>query len=72
MRGRAIIIKGDDTKIYKEVIFVLRDDKPDLILADKIITKFKKINKLKNILECVFYFVLISCVIVIIIKIILI
>ena len=72
MRGRAIIIKGDDTKIYKEVIFVLRDDKPNLIMADKIILELQKTIKLKKILECVFYFVLICCLIIIIIKIILI
>lgn len=55
MKGRAIIIKGDDTKYYDEVIFVMKDEK---LLADKIINSYRKICRIKIMLESIFYFVM--------------
>ncbi len=55
--NRTIIIKGNATKFYDEVIFVMKEKNPDLFLADKIFNKYdaKKIIRIKLILECVFY-----------------
>jgi len=75
---RTIIIKGDASKSYEEVIFIMKDNfknyYPDLFLADKILAhyKFKKSCRLKNILECSFYFSVLILIIIIGVKIILI
>lgn len=68
---KTIIIKGDESKFYDEVIFVMKETTPDLILADKIINKIKGENiiKVKMILECIFYFVLLILILLISIKI---
>ncbi len=71
MKGKAIVIKGDSTKCYDEVIFVMKKEKPNLILADKIINKYKreKMYVITNILECGFYLIMLVLAIVIGIKI---
>ena len=68
---KTIIIKGDDSKFYDEVIFVMKETVPDLILADKIINKIKDENiiRIRMILECIFYFVLLILITLISIKI---
>lgn len=68
---KTIIIKGDESKFYDEVIFVMKETAPNLILADKIINKIKGENiiKVKMILECIFYFVLLILILLISIKI---
>ena len=67
---RTIIIKGDATKFYDEVIFVMKEKNPDLFLADKIFNKYeeKKIMIIRLILECVFYVCLLIFVLVLLIK----
>ena len=71
MRGKAIIIKGDNTKCYDEVIFVMKKEQPDLVLADKIINKYRYelIQRTKIFFECIFYFVMLILAIIIGIKI---
>ena len=68
---RTIIIKGDATKFYDEVIFVMKEKNPDLFLADKIFNKYDadKIIRIKLILECVFYVCLLVFILVLLIKI---
>ena len=67
---QTIIIKGDATKFYDEVIFVMKEKNPDLFLADKIFNKYDagKIIKIRLILECVFYVCLLIFVLVLLIK----
>ncbi len=55
MRGKAIIVKGDDTNFYDEIIFVMKDEKE---LANKIIARNKKICRGKIMFESIFYFVM--------------
>lgn len=68
---KTIVIKGDDSKCYDEVIFVMKNKTPDLFLADKIINKYKDENimRVRIFFECVFYCILIILIIVISVKI---
>ena len=70
-KTRTIIIKGDKTKSYDEVIFIMKNKKPSLLLADKLINKYKReyILKLKLILESIYYLSLFIFALVIFIKI---
>lgn len=70
-KTRTIIIKGDKTKSYDEVIFIMKNKKPSLFLADKLINKYKReyILKLKLILESIYYLSLFIFALVIFIKI---
>ena len=71
MNNKTIIIKGDETKFYDEVIFVMKNRQPDNLLADtlaeKIINRHRAENiiKAKALLEIIFYI----CVLVLVIAI---
>jgi hypothetical protein len=58
---RTIIIKGNKSKCYEEIIFIMKNNfmnvYPDFSIVDKIINNYKvgKLYRLKNLLECIFY-----------------
>ena len=69
--SKIIIIKGDETKIYDEVIFFIKNKSASLFLADKLINKYKLeyISKLRLISESFYYISLFIFALVIFIKI---
>ena len=70
-KSKIIIIKGDETKIYDEVIFFIKNKSASLFLADKLINKYKLeyISKLRLISESLYYISLFIFALVIFIKI---